>query len=74
LTLAKINTVRAAFKAGVTPSRIARHFWDEAGRRGPYCLGQLVLRHWIDVKGVRLIRRDHACARQKGRGVYGRNT
>jgi hypothetical protein len=26
LTDAKINAVRAAFKAGVTPSRIARHF------------------------------------------------
>ena len=26
LTHAKINAVRAAFKAGVTPSRIARHF------------------------------------------------
>jgi hypothetical protein len=26
LTHAKINAIRAAFKAGVTPSRIARHF------------------------------------------------
>ena len=26
LTHAKINAVRTAFKAGVTPSRIARHF------------------------------------------------
>jgi hypothetical protein len=26
LTLGKLNAVRAAFKAGVTPSRIARHF------------------------------------------------
>jgi predicted DNA-binding protein (UPF0251 family) len=26
LTLAKLNAVRAAFKAGVTPSRIARQF------------------------------------------------
>jgi hypothetical protein len=26
LTHAKINAVRAAFKAGVTPSRIVRHF------------------------------------------------
>jgi hypothetical protein len=26
LTYAKINAVRAAFEAGVTPSRIARHF------------------------------------------------
>jgi len=32
----------------------------QAGRPGPYCLGRLIPRHWIEVKGVRLTRRDHA--------------
>ena len=27
LTLGQVNAVRAAFKAGITPSRIARQFW-----------------------------------------------